>query len=60
MECLNNVVGAADVVSLSGQRQLRVLGALNARSPNKNITGYQRDLMKMRADHATSLIYLLL
>ena len=22
---------------------------------DKNITGYQRDLMKMRADHATSL-----
>ena len=34
MDCLDNVVGAADVVSLSGQRQLRVLGALDVGRPN--------------------------
>ena len=35
MDCLNNVVSAANVVALSGQRQLRVLGALDGREESK-------------------------
>ena len=37
MDCLNNVVCAADVVSLSGQRQLRVLSALDGREESKQL-----------------------